>query len=177
MNAIRRATAAATLVLSSLAVSAASAASIEASFIEGAPKDRFVIRNSGPCPLAASRITIDLNGSRGALIFDTTGAGAGVEVFQPLEIVEGRAQLTSVPKVRDGDRSIALDVRVLSPREAVAFTIDVDDTLTNSALGQIRVADSEIEGAVLRVETAGDTRTATFDQSSAARIDLPGCTS
>ena len=159
------------------ASTAAMAATIEASFVEGAPKDRFVIRNTGPCPLAASRITIDLNGSRGGLIFDTTGGGAGVDVFQPLEIVEGRSQLLAIPQVRDGDRRVALQIRALSPRQALAFTIDVDDTLQNSPLGQIRVADSEIEGAVLRIEADGETRTAAFNQSSAARIDLPGCTS
>jgi len=66
---------------------------IEVRFIESAPKDRFIIKNIGECNLSEFTFSIDLTESVGKLIFDTTEAGAGVEVFQPFEIVSGNIEL------------------------------------------------------------------------------------
>jgi hypothetical protein len=53
-------------------------AAIGVRFIEGAPKDRF----------------------------DVTGTGAGIEMFQPFELVVGPEALATRPKVVDGERGI-----------------------------------------------------------------------
>ena len=124
---------------------------IEVSFIESAPKDTFFIKNIGNCALGETIVTINLAESVGKLIFDTTESGAGVEVFQPFEITEGQMELVERQTVNDGDAELAIRLTDLQPGMRVGFTIDVDDTLTDSALGNIQVTDSEISGGLVRV--------------------------
>jgi len=124
--------------------------SLSVQFRESAPKDSFILSNSGNCDLNID-VTIDLEYSAGKLIFDTTNSGAGVEVFQPFEVVSGAANLKNQPNIIDGDKAVQLMIQGLGINETVAFTIDVDDTLPQSDLGQIRVAGSEIVGAQVTV--------------------------
>lgn len=146
---------------------------LQVNFVESAPKDRFVIENSGSCTLNEALVTIDLAESAGKLIFDTTGEGAGVEVFQPFEIAEGQLELVSSREVIDGDTALTVRIQSLQPGSQVGFTIDVDDTLTNSDLGMIRVTGSEISGGAVLVSTAGQEETsAVFGDNSRAATQL-----
>ncbi|SLN16085.1 hypothetical protein PSA7680_00433 [Pseudoruegeria aquimaris] len=141
-------------------------------FVEGAPKDRFEIRNEGTCPTAAGTLMLDLSKSAGGLIFDVTGRGAGVEVFQPFEMVAGAEALASLPKVRDGQDRLELAIENLPPGGLIAFTIDVDDTLGARA---ITVSGAEIAGAtVSHVHGQGATM-ATFTEGATARLSGNGC--
>lgn len=151
-------------------------ASVEVSFIESAPKDRFVIENVGGCSLDDVTVSIDLTQSEGRLIFDTTATGAGVEVFQPFEIRSGDLKLVSSVDVKDGDTGLAININSLHPGKSVSFTIDVDDTLTSSELGKIRVTGAEIENAQVNVQL-GDAKpvVAAFDRNSIAQVALPPC--
>lgn len=151
---------------------------IEVDFIESAPKDRFVITNVGNCALEAVIVEFDLSQSAGKLIFDTTGTGAGVEVFQPFEVVAGEIEQVSAEGVQDGDSTLALRITNLAASDSASFTIDVDDTLTNSELGMIRVSGSEITGGMVQI-TIGDTTqaSASFDAASTALVQLPTCMS
>ena len=124
-------------------------AAIEVSFIEDAPKDRFVIINTSACTLADLQIMIDLGPSAGGLYFDTTGAGAGVQVFQPFEVAMGVVQLVDKNGEReegvgDGQKALTVQIAHLAPGARAEFTIDVDDTVVNSRMGQSRVATEEI---------------------------------
>lgn len=149
---------------------------IDVEFIESAPKDRFEIRNVGSCALANLLLELDLSQSAGKLIFDTTETGAGVEVFQPFEVVKGNIIQARESEVADGDDKLALQIADLSSGGSAAFTIDVDDTLPSSELGQIRVADSEIAGGVVTVTVdALEPTTAVFDDKSQAVVDLAAC--
>jgi len=65
-------------------------ADVTVRFEESAPKDRFTITNDGPCPMGEVAVVIDLGASAAGLIFDVTGTGAGVSVFQPMELVRGQ---------------------------------------------------------------------------------------
>ena len=105
----------AAFALSLALTTSSSLAELAVSFDEGAPKDRFTFKNSGECVLESGRIDLDLSRSASGLIFDVTGAGAGVEVFQPLEFVKGENALTDIPRVRDGDNLISLRVQRLAP--------------------------------------------------------------
>ncbi|MEM6256054.1 MAG: hypothetical protein AAF821_24340 [Cyanobacteria bacterium P01_D01_bin.156] len=149
---------------------------VEIKFVESAPKDIFVITNMGSCTLEELTIDLDLSPSVGKLIFDTTATGAGVDVFQPFEVEAGDIMPLAADGVNDGDTQLALLITSLDPGDRASFTIDVDDTLPRSDLGQIRVADSEISGAVVSI-TAGGTETilATFDNGSVAQANLPSC--
>ncbi|NEQ55361.1 MAG: hypothetical protein F6K11_35460, partial [Leptolyngbya sp. SIO3F4] len=111
---------------------------VNVEFIESAPKDRFVITNMGSCTLTGLTLELDLSQSAGKLIFDTTATGAGVEVFQPFEVEAG--DIVPLGGVNDGDSKLALQIVSLAPGNRASFTIDVDDTLPRSELGQIRVA-------------------------------------
>ncbi|MEM1074527.1 MAG: aggregation factor core [Pseudomonadota bacterium] len=156
-----------------LGTAAAALADIQVRFNESAPKDSFVVRNAGDCTLSDLSITIDLATSQAGLIFDVTGSGAGVEVFQPLEWVSGGDALRSVPEeVKDGDTQLTLDVRALGAGDEIAFTIDVDDTIGQR---EITVSDAEIEGARVTASKDGKRRDAHFDRSALAVVALTGC--
>jgi len=104
---------------------------LEFTFIESAPKDRFEILNSGACDLTDVVVQIDLSPTMGKLIFDTTAAGAGVEVFQPFEKKNGDFALIET-EVKDGDQQLSIGMDLFQAGQSVSFTIDVDDTLPNS---------------------------------------------
>jgi hypothetical protein len=147
------------LIAASLSILAQSAlADINVQFVESAPKDRFVI-TSDTCPLSNIDVLIDLSGSAGALIFDVTADGAGVEVFQPVEIETGGTIATPVV---DGDQQVSFRISTLSAGEEVVISADLDDVLTQSALGQIRVAGSELDGATVQMTISGESQAAVF---------------
>ncbi len=160
--------------LLSLALATPAAADLTMRFSEGAPKDRFTLTNSGACALPAMTVTLDLGTAPAGLIFDVTASGAGVEVFQPFELVAGADLLREVPVILDGDASITLPLRGLGVGQSVAFTIDVDDT---GGGREITVNGSEIEGASLRAELEGETQTGTFTDAALATVKTAACTS
>ena len=164
------------IIFLALGVSQSANANLQVNFYESAPKDSFIIKNIGSCNLNNVNIEIDLSNSQGKLIFDTTATGAGVEVFQPFEVKSGKLELVSSGKVADGDKSLSVVVENLGPDETVSFTIDVDDTMPESSLGQIRVAGSEVQGAQVRV-TDGDAETVegSFTAKKVAMVKLPAC--
>ena len=108
------------------------------------------------------------------MIFDVTDLGAGVEVFQPFEIVEGAAFLASTPSVLDGQSLIRLNIDRLAPGQVIEFTIDVDDTRGQRA---ITVSGSEIEGATVAFSQSEVATSATFSRSARADLSLPTCQS
>ncbi|MEL7126116.1 MAG: hypothetical protein AAGK30_07795, partial [Pseudomonadota bacterium] len=93
--------------------------------------------------------------------------GAGVDVFQPLEWVEGSAQTSNVT---DGDTALTVSMDTWAPGETRAFTVDIDDTTSGR---QITVDGSEMVGATLRA----DGLTALFDATGSATLPLDPCTS
>jgi len=156
-----------------LTCTAASAqAGLRASFFEGAPKDRFQIRNESGCVLKDAEVLVDLSTSTAGLIFDVTDQGAGVEVYQPLEMVAGSTALANIPNVEDGQSSIRLEVAELEPGEAIAFTIDVDDTLGTRA---ITVSGAEIAGASVSVMQDGDRTSGVFTERAEATLAVADC--
>ncbi|WP_299480677.1 aggregation factor core [uncultured Roseibium sp.] len=167
----RFATLCASLCIGTLTASVAFA-DIAVRFDEGAPKDRFSFENVGSCTIGSSELTLDISGSASGLIFDTTGKGAGVEVYQPLEIVAGSASLTAVTPVADGDKTITLSIRELQPGDTIAFTIDVDDT---AGQREITVSGSEIEGTALVHKADGRTSSALISSNARALIETGSC--
>jgi len=153
-----------------------SLADITVHFIESAPKDSFVIENTGECVINKLLLTIDLSQSDGKLIFDTSATGAGVEVFQPFEVSEGDIKLASLAEPKDGDNQLSLSIKHLSPQTPVSITIDVDDTLPKSELGQIRVSNTEIKNATVTVNQEHQQAiTAVFGNNNKATASLPSC--
>lgn len=149
-------------------------ADLQVRFDEGAPKDRFTITNTGDCALGTTAVTIDLEGSPYGLIFDVTGRGPGVEVFQPFEVSSGGESLRTQPRVSDGDNRVTLDLVGLEAGKSVSFTIDVDDTVDNR---EITVSNQEIVGAAVVTRAAAGTTTAYFGENAIATVPLSGCTS
>ena len=142
-------------------------------FIEGAPTDRFEIINATGCETGALELRIDLTGSAGGLIFDTTATGAGVSVFQPFRVAEGPLTLAS-GTVKDGDRVLVLSLAGLRAGERAAFTIDVDDTLVAS--DQTRVSAGEMAGARIGALIGGsDAAQATFGTDNQAVVPFAAC--
>lgn len=132
-------------------------------FIESAPRDRFEL-SVGAQDLHA--LTVDLRGSKGRLIFDTAQGGTGVEVFQPLRDEGG----INGAAVTDGAEVLTVALREGRAGSQAAFSIDVDDRLRTSDLGQIRVTGGEMAGAAAIFETAqGVILEAVFDAQNLAQ--------
>lgn len=154
---------------------AASCLAIDAKFTEGAPRDNFVILNKSPDNIDIKSAELSLKGSKGKLIFDTIDGGRGVEVFQQFRSEESSAMLATKPKLEDGADVLSLKFEHFSPKETYRFSLDVDDQLTNSELGQIRVSSSEMNGAKIDfVVVDGEGKkhkvTATFGNDNTASL-------
>jgi len=138
-------------------------------FDEGAPRDRMTITNVSEAAVDFEKISIDLTTSTGRLIFDTTDGGDGVEVFQAFQVESGDAVLAADPVAVDGGSMLDLSFASFGAGQSFTFSIDVDDQLENSDLGQIQVTGAEIEGASINVElTGGSSLTAMFASDSTA---------
>ncbi|MEM9716422.1 MAG: aggregation factor core, partial [Pseudomonadota bacterium] len=138
------------LVLAMAATPAVADLRIE--FDEGAPKDRMIFENVGACIQQDFQVTIDLTDSSGKLIFDTSGAGAGVEVFQPFETEAGADALKALPAVTDGQKVVTLNFAALAPGQELIITSDLDDTI---GAREITVSGSEFEGTTVTVDFEG----------------------
>ncbi len=166
------------LLSSATAVGAANQTTLLVTFSESAPKDSFTITNAGNCKINELELRIDLASSKGGLIFDPTGSGAGVQVFQPLEVTTGQSYISAVSKVSDGGRDVDLRLNSFVPGAEVSFTVDVDDTLPRerSELGQTRVSDAEISGALIYSKADnGASAKATFGADATAQIPRIPC--
>ena len=151
-------------------------AEMQFSFVESAPKDSFRIINNAACATGAVEVIIDLSTSAGNLVFDTTDTGAGVEVYQPFELVTGAEHVLSATPISDGDSMVHINLSSLSPGDEVVFTIDVDDQLASGELGQTRIAGSEIAGASATViSNAQGAVTGNYDQKSVAVVAFESC--
>jgi hypothetical protein len=149
-----------------------SLADLRVTFVDGAPKDRFVITNEGSCDIGPSELTIDFGKTPAGLIFDVTAAGAGVEVFQPFEVTQGADLLTRLPTIADGDQTATLALAALGRGQKLAFTIDVDDT---AGAREITVSGSEAEGTLISLTTDGARANATMDATGAAVLSPAAC--
>lgn len=150
-------------------------ANVIVEFIEGAPKDRFVVTNTGQCLLQGLRVDIDLMNTAGGLIFDTTATGAGVQVFQPFEVSSGDIALNVKARVNDGDTELSITVASIQPMASVGFTIDVDDTVLNSELGMIIVSAAEMEGGMVTVTQGSFASSGVFGHNSSATVIMASC--
>ena len=143
---------------------------VDVAFGESAPRDRMTITNGSDAAIAG--MTFDLSTSVGQIIFDTLSGGDGVEVFQDFQVERGDATLAAEPIAQDGSDVLELRFESFLPEEDFVFSIDVDDRLENSELGQIQVTGSEIDGAVVVVEFAnGETLSGSFDTNSKAIVE------
>ena len=147
-------------------------ADVNVKFIEGAPKDKFILTNVGICELTGLEVTVDLTGSTSGLIFDVTDSGPGVEVFQPFQVVSGQDLLAGTPNVADGDKSVTLLLKTFGQGQSVAFTIDVDDT---SGTREITVSKGEIRGATVTIATSTEKFSGSFDGLSKTSVSIPDC--
>jgi len=157
-------------------ISSSSYANIEVQFRDGAPKDKFTISNKSICDVQKIAMNIDLTNSNGRLIFDTTASGQGVEVFQPFEVTKGQVSLNKTGNVNDGDKLLSLIITSIAANDTASFTIDVDDTLAKSELGNIRVTDAEIaKGTVSATINNNEALNATFDGKGKAVLLMANC--
>ncbi len=157
---------AAALCLSGTVASADCLRALSVQFTESAPRDRFDIVHTATGVVVTS-VRIDLSTSAGGLIFDTEDGGAGVEVFQPFQGSDG----VRAGQVSDGADVLEMSVDGMTSGERAGFTIDVDDRLERSDLGQIRVTGGEMQGArVLFQLDDGEEIEAVFDAANRAKV-------
>ena len=145
-----------------LADSHGCAVNMSVRFVEGAPVDRFVITNESKVAIVQAEVLFDLRLSVGRLIFDTQSGGSGVEVFQPFQSED------TTLDVADGAEGLRMPLNGLAGKASTSFSIDVDDRLCVSELGQIRVSGSEMQGAIVTVLVGKTSYNAAFDGANMA---------
>ncbi len=129
-------------------------ASLTASFTESAPRDYFRFRHESESGWSVVKIVLSLDTADGDLVFDTNDGGKGVEVFQPFRKESSTASSAELKLPNDGGQSIEIVFTDFPAGADYSFSIDVDDQLSQSKLGNIRVAGSEMNGATIQVEFA-----------------------
>lgn len=162
------------LTLAAIIWATGAQADVTVRFSDGAPKDTITISNEAQCATGPVAVTLDLSYAPAGLIFDVTNAGAGVEVFQPIEVVAGADMVLSLSDVADGDQNLTVTLDDMAVNAQVALTVDLDDT---GGGREITVNGSEIAGAMVRVSTDQALGEGVFDDSGLARVVLASCTS
>ncbi len=119
---------------------------IEIDFYESGP-DIMSIHNRSEEAWSLVSLTFNLSTSAGSLIFDTAFGGAGENSPSDFDIIGGNARLAATPRVSDGDTVLVMLFASFGPGQHLEFTVDLDDRLVNSVLGQAIVVGSEIAGA------------------------------
>lgn len=152
-------------VLMTLLAGSATAQGITVSFTDGAPKDRFELTNLS-CDLENVALSIDLTATPAGLIFDVTGSGAGVEVYQPVEVVAGPI---AVAPITDGAQILAMSIPSFPRGASYTLTADLDDTVSNR---QITVVGSEMLGAMANFTIDEVAVAAPFDDRGKALINF-----
>ena len=154
----------------------ASQAEFSATFVEGAPKDRFVLKNETGCELRDGSITLDLRPTTAGLLFDTVPAGAGENVAQPFEIARAEGVNATVSNVRDGATVARLQFSRFASGGEIEVTVDVDDSVRSGPRGVQMIDASEIVGArVIVAHRSGVLGQANFDRQGQSRFELAGC--
>ncbi len=154
--------------------------SIDIAFREGAPRDRFEFINASTKKWRIDAISLRLEDTVGKLIFDTEAGGKGVDVFQLFEVESGSAEMDTAVIPDDGGNSLDLTFSRFTAGDSFTFSIDVDDQLSASELGQIRVSDSEMAGGIVVMslrDESGDPHVLelVFDDQSRSGVSGPAC--
>lgn len=125
------------------AIATPALAELRVTYVDSYP-DAITIENRSGCDLGPFELTIDLGASPAGLIFDTSGRGAGLAGYAPVQIIDGREQVLGISRVEDGDSMLVVKLDFLGGGGTVTLAVDVDDTSPGSALGQTIIAGSEI---------------------------------
>lgn len=156
------------LTISLFALAApATAQDLIVQFADGAAKDHISFEATD-CHLSNAMVMLDLAGSAGGLIFDTTPNSDSTDIYQPVEITSGYGALSPV---RDGDKRLQILVHTLPSGEALRLSADLDDT--QSAGHEVTANGSDMAGASIRVALADRVLKGTFDAAGTATIPLP----
>ena len=115
-------------------------------FIDSSP-DLFIIENRSLEAWTLVSLEFRAEKSAGRVVFDTDLGGAGASEPYQFEVVEGEVGLMKAPVVADGAEELTLHFANFAPGRKFVFSIDLDDRLENSAMGQAYVTGDEIAGA------------------------------
>ncbi len=113
------------VTLASMVVPAMATADIEVQFY-GDNGDKFVITNADACPLFDATIEIDLSSSSGLLFFDVTTAAPGHGGPTPFSVSQGQDYLEDIPQIKDGDKTIILNIKNFPAEAVLEFFADTD---------------------------------------------------
>ena len=117
-------------------------------FIDSAP-DIFIIENKSQEPWTLLTLEFRTKTSAGHVVFDTDFGGAGASEPQQFEPVEGEVGLMSAPVVADGAEELSLSFANFERGREFTFSIDLDDRLPMSDMGQAYVTGEEIQGTTV----------------------------
>ncbi len=143
--------------------------------------DVFLIRNLSGEGWALEALSIDLSGSAGDVVFDTVFGGEGAGSPSPFQSLPGEGvRLVAMTPASDGGRLLALRFAGFAPGARFTVSVDIDDRLPNSAMGQSYVTGPELAGAHALARFVGPTGapsdvSAVFDTEAVADSGAGGC--
>lgn len=120
------------------------------SFVDSSPGDRFEVRNNSSGGWQLVQLALILEGSAGGLFFDTEPGGPGSSMSRGFSAAPAAFDALVPATVPDGADELTLAFSGFVPGAAFRFTIDLDDSAALSHAGQMRVTESEIDGALAR---------------------------
>ena len=115
-------------------------------FIDAGP-DMFIIDNKSSEAWTLLSLEFRSANSVGRVVFDTDFGGQGSSEPYQFEAVEGDVGLMKEPVVADGAEALDLHFSNFTAGRQFIFTIDLDDRLADSVMGQAHVTGEEIAGA------------------------------
>ena len=115
-------------------------------FIDSGP-DVFIIDNKSREDWTLLSLEFRSANSIGRVVFDTDFGGQGSSEPYQFEVVPGEVSLMKEPVVADGAEALDLHFANFSAGRKFMFTIDLDDRLESSPMGQAHVTGEEIAGA------------------------------
>jgi hypothetical protein len=163
------------LILGSL-VTTPGFADVSVRFIEDYPTDRFEFVQRDTCATGPVAFVVELAGAEAGLLFDTAENGAGFERAAPFTALENARRLVGTPVIEDGSTTLAVVLHDFAPGERFSFSIDLDDTRTDSFQGQTQVSEAEMTGVMVSAFLAnGEERAAWFADARSTTIDIDFC--
>lgn len=155
---------------------------VEVRFAEGSGGDRFEALNKSAGGWRLLKLTVDLAGSAGDLVFDTDRGGDGVQAYRDFAVIGGDAEMSRLVAPGDGGRFLAVEFLAFPPGASFRFTVDVDDRLPGSRFGQASIDPGEFAGAgaaalLLGPDGRRHALNGRFDGNDRALLGEMGCVS
>ncbi len=152
---------------------------LEMRYAESSPLDVVWIRHLSPDGWQVERVVWRLEGSSGALMFDTVAGGEGAGSAGGFDGWSGPVRLADLPLIADGGGDLTLSFEEFAAGAEFSFGIDLDSRIQGAASTVVSLGDmagAAVAAEFRHVTGIAMTLTGNFGPDSRAVLKTP-CTS